>query len=90
MTEGKKDKLVAQLVSSNQNMWVFDRKRIDEDLDTVLEENPEERLWLVVSSNHVSEYVFPTYRLRLHDVIKIGRVRFRVREIVSRQYNEDH
>ena len=78
------------MIASNQNLWIFDRKKITEDLDLILEENPEERLWLVVSSHHVPEYVFATYRLKLHDVIKIGRVRFRVREIVTRQYTEDH
>lgn len=33
--------------------------------------------------------MFPTYRLKPLDIIKIGRVRFKVTEAVSRPYNEE-
>jgi hypothetical protein len=90
MYSKKDETLVARIILSHNYLWVFDRTLIDENLDTVLDGKPEERVWLVVSSHKVPEYVFPTVRLHLNDVVKFGRVRFRVREIVSRQYNDDH
>ena len=53
---------------------------------TILEKKPEERLWLVVAKHRVPEFEFPTYRLKLFDLFKVGRIRFKVREIVNQFY----
>ena len=63
---------------------------IGENHEEILDSNPEERLWLNVESGLESDFTFATHRLRKHDVIKMGRVRFRVREIVSPFYQAEN
>jgi hypothetical protein len=40
-----------------------------------------------VAQHWTSEFSFAAIRLKLNDILKVGRVRFKVREIVSRVYN---
>lgn len=59
-------------------------------MNELLEKKPDERIWLNVASHTVPEYSFATYRLKKFDLIKVGRVRFKVREIVSPIYLEEN
>lgn len=56
----------------------------------MLEKKPDERIWLNVSSHVVPEYSFCTFRLKKFDMLKVGRVRFKIREIVSATYNVEN
>jgi len=79
--------------------WIYHKTTIEEDEDEV-EKNPESKLWTVVKHCKVTEGSAyqqsarikrggvdePGYTLMPSDVIKLGRVRFKVREIVSPAY----
>lgn len=75
---------------STGTCWLFHKNLIDDTLDQVLEKKPEERLWLVVAGNKSSDFDFPAQRLKKFDLFKVGRVRFKVREIVSAYYKEEN
>jgi len=49
---------------------------------------PEEKLWKIVKTNYIAGLDFPAHQLALNDIIKIGRVRFKIREIESEVYKE--
>lgn len=54
----------------------------------MLEKKPEEKVWFnVAQSNLKSPKNISAYRLKKNDLFKLGRVRFKVREIVSPFYN---
>ncbi len=61
-------------------------------LDYIKEEdlfkNPERMLWKVVRHSYDAREDIKGHRLMKGDVIKIGRVRFKVREIVSPTYKK--
>ena len=52
----------------------------------MLERKPEEKIWQVVRSTYQPQVDFPCYRIRRRDLIKVGRVRFKVRDIMSPVY----
>ena len=78
--------MIARFKWAHDSFWLFHKQMIDENLNELLEKKPDERLWLNVSTYHVPDYNFATYRLKKYDLIKVGRVRFKVREIVSPIY----
>jgi SRSO17 transposase len=78
--------MIAQVRWVDGHFWVFHRQMIDEGLEMLLEKKPDERLWLNVANHYTEEYNFACYRLRKNDMIKVGRVRFKIREIVSPIY----
>lgn len=43
-----------------------------------------------MASHFVKEYNFATIRLKKNDLIKIGRIRFKIKEIVSPIYVEEN
>ena len=45
-------------------------------------------MWRVVRSNRCDEFDFSCYRLMKGDVIKFGRVRFKVRDLISPTYKK--
>jgi hypothetical protein len=63
---------------------------VDETLDQSLDKKPEEKLWIVVATHRSPDFNFPTIRLKKFDLFKVGRVRFKVREIVSPYYREEN
>ena len=82
--------------------WIYHKSTLEDTEDDV-EKNPESKLWNVVKHSKVSEgglYSLATagrrqnpndpngYTLMPNDVIKLGRVRFKVREIVSPVYTK--
>ena len=54
----------------------------------VEEKKPEEKIWRVVRDNRCPEMEMPCYRLQKKDLIKVGRVRFKIRDIMSPVYRE--
>jgi hypothetical protein len=70
--------------------WIFHRSLVDETLDAVLEKSPEQKLWLVVAQNTSSDFDFPAHKLSKNDLFKVGRVRFKIREIVSNHYLQEN
>lgn len=54
----------------------------------MLEKKPEEKIWQVVHSTYQPQMDFPCYKLRRRDLIKVGRVRFKIREIMSPAYKQ--
>lgn len=52
----------------------------------MLEKKPEEKIWKVVRENGCPEMDVPCYRLNKKDLIKVGRVRFKIRDIMSPVY----
>ena len=61
---------------------------MDKDIDAVLEKKPEEKIWRVVRESRCPELEIPCYRLMKKDLIKVGRVRFKIRDIMSPVYRE--
>ena len=61
---------------------------MDNDIDAVLEKKPEEKIWRVVRESRCPELEIPCYRLMKKDLIKVGRVRFKIRDIMSPVYRE--
>jgi len=54
----------------------------------VLEVKPEEKLWQVVKETWQTKLELFCFRLRKRDLIKVGRVRFKIREVMSPIYQE--
>lgn len=52
----------------------------------MLEKKPEEKIWRVVKEIPCPEMSYPAYRLNKRDLIKVGRVRFKIRDIMSPVY----
>ena len=78
-----KDTKVKQLEAAEQEADPLDYIK-EEDLF----KNPERMLWKVVRHAYDAREDIKGHRLMKGDVIKIGRVRFKVREIVSPTYKK--
>jgi hypothetical protein len=63
---------------------------IDESSESVLERKPEEKIWQVVRETQYPEMSIPCYRLKKRDLIRVGRVRFKIRDIMSPQYRSQN
>ena len=88
MSSEATDKIIARLMHQNGSYWIFHRNYIDEMIDQVLEKKPEEKIWRVVRDNRCAGMEMPCYRLQKKDLIKVGRVRFKIRDIMSPVYRE--
>lgn len=47
-------------------------------------------MWLVVSANKSDQFDFPAQKLKKFDLFKVGRVRFKIREIESDYYRQEN
>ena len=72
----------------NGAYWFYHKNHIDEAIDNVLEKKPEEKIWRVVRDQKDPDMNVPCIRLHKRDLIKVGRVRFKIREIMSPAYAE--
>ena len=88
MSSEATDKIIARLMHQNGSYWIFHKNYIDEMIDQVLEKKPEEKIWRVVRDNRCAGMEMPCYRLQKKDLIKVGRVRFKIRDIMSPVYRE--
>lgn len=55
-----------------------------------MEKKPEDKVWIVVAGNKIKEINQSAVRLKKFDLFKVGRVRFRVREIVTPFYAQEN
>ena len=67
--------------------WIFHSSCIEES-EEELEKNPESKLWRVVKHCKQQNGSSVGYKLQPEDLIKLGRVRFKVREICSPAYKK--
>lgn len=88
MSQELKDRIIARLMHLNGSYWVFNKNLVDDGLDQLLEKKPEEKIWRVVRDTRCPEMEIPCYRLQKRDLIKVGRVRFKIRDIMSPVYRE--
>lgn len=88
MTQEQRDTIIARLLHQNGAYWIFHKAFADDQIDQVLEKKPEEKIWRVVRDNKCPEMEMPCYRLKKKDLIKVGRVRFKIRDIMSPVYRE--
>jgi len=86
MDETDKEKIIARILNFNGNYWIYHKNFVDSQIDQVLEKKPEEKIWRVVKENICAEMEIPCYRLNKRDLIKVGRVRFKIRDIMSPVY----
>ena len=86
MENYKTDKIIARAFYQNGSYWIFHKNLIDEGLEGVLEKKPEEKIWRVVRDSKSSEMNVPCVKLQKRDLIKVGRVRFKIREMMSPTY----
>jgi hypothetical protein len=84
------ESMMARILKVPSGFWVFQKTLVDEILDQTLDKKPEEKLWIVVATHRLPDFNFPTIRLKKFDLFKVGRVRFKVREIVSPFYREEN
>lgn len=82
----EREKIVARILNFNGNYWIYHKSFVDSQIDQVLEKKPEEKIWRVVRENICAEMENPCYRLCKRDLIKVGRVRFKIRDIMSPVY----
>lgn len=88
LSDKERDAIVARLLYRDGSYWVFHKQLIDETLEQVCERKPEEKIWQIVRETMCAEMDFPCYRIQKDDLLKVGRVRFKVREINSPVYKE--
>ena len=88
MSAETKDKIIARLLHQSASYWIFHKSYIDDNIDSVLEKKPEEKIWRVVRDNREPGMETPCCRLLKKDLIKVGRVRFKIRDIMSPVYRE--
>lgn len=90
MTQEKKDSIVGRILIKDGKYWLFHKMLIDEGLQEVLEKKPEEKVWRVVKEvhNEIPELETPSIKLNKGDLIKVGRVRFKIRDIMSPMYEK--
>jgi len=86
MAETDREKIVARILNFNGNYWIYHKNFVDSQIDQVLEKKPEEKIWRVVRENICAEMEIPCYRICKRDLIKVGRVRFKIRDIMSPVY----
>ena len=88
LDEKYKDKIIARLLHQDGSYWIYHKNFIDDDIDQVLEKKPEEKIWRVVRETRCPELEIPCYRIMKKDLIKVGRVRFKIRDIMSPMYKD--
>ena len=76
-------------MKSGKDLWVFSKQLVDEFHRIAIEKQVEDNLWLVVAQNKLPEYFFCTYRLRPGDVIKFGKIRYKVLEANTSMYRKE-
>ena len=86
MSADERERIVARILYFNSHYWIYHKNFVDSQIDQVLEKKPEEKIWRVVRENICAEMETPCYRLCKRDLIKVGRVRFKIRDIMSPVY----
>ena len=87
MDKAKADRIVARAYYQNGSYWIYHKNLVDEGLDGVLEKKPEEKIWKVVRDHKNPEMNQACIKLQKRDLIKVGRVRFKIRNMMSPAYS---
>ena len=69
------------------NYWIYHTSYLEEDGEEY-EKNTEDKLWKIAKYCKSKNKQIDGYKLTKNDVIKVGRVRFRVKEIQSPAYRK--
>ena len=90
MSQAAKDTIVARLMQREGAYWLFHKNFVDSAADQVLERKPEEKIWRVVREHpsHPEMPGVPSCLIQKRDLIKVGRVRFKIRDAMSPVYRE--
>lgn len=90
MSAERRENIVGRILVKDGKYWLFHKHLIDEGLQDVLEKKPEEKAWRVVKEvyNEIPELETPSIKLNKGDLIKVGRVRFKIRDIMSPMYEK--
>ena len=67
--------------------WIFHSSTVEEN-DDEIEKNPESKLWRIVKYCKAKNANIDGYKLMPEDLIKLGRVRFKIRDIQSSSYKK--
>lgn len=86
----QQERILVRVLNKNKEYWVYHKNLVDETQDQVIHKKPEEKLWKLVKTNYIPGLDFPAHQLVKNDIIKIGRVRFKIREIESEVYKEQN
>jgi hypothetical protein len=84
----EREKIVCRFFFREGSYWIYHKNFIDEAIDQILERKPEEKIWQVVKSTYQREMDFPCYKIQRRDLIKVGRVRFKIRDVMSPVYKK--
>ena len=84
------ENLIARCLLRRDSYWLYHRQLIDDQCEQVLETKPEEKLWQVVKQTYQPKLQLNCYRLKRRDSIKVGRVRFKIRDIYSPAYKDSN
>jgi len=90
MGQAAKDRIVARLMHREGAYWLFHKNFLDTTADQVLERKPEEKIWRVVREHPAYPEMpdMPSCLIQKKDLIKVGRVRFKIRDVMSPVYRE--
>mmetsp|Transcript_7356 Transcript_7356/g.5622 ORF Transcript_7356/g.5622 Transcript_7356/m.5622 type:complete len:109 (+) Transcript_7356:93-419(+) len=84
----KKDQ-VAKIVEYNNSFWIFHESYFDSSAgDEGMERCPEQRIWKIARYCRSKNKQTEGHRLVKGDILKMGRLRFKVRDIVSDGYKK--
>ena len=88
MSVEERDKIICRFFYNNDHYWVYHKNFVDETAQQVSESKPEEKIWQVVKKTTNPEIDFPCYKISKRDLIKVGRVRFKIRDVMSPVYKK--
>jgi len=88
MAQSERDKIICRILQKDGKYWLFHKHYVDEILQDTLEKKPEEKCWRVVRECSIPEMDRPCIKLGKGDLIKVGRVRFKIRDIMSPVYEK--
>ena len=88
LSDEDKEGVIARCLYRDNSYWIYHKNLIDETAEVILEKKPEEKIWQVVKHLRQPQFDFPCYKIRKNDLVKVGRVRFKIRDLMSPVYKE--
>lgn len=81
------ENVIARCLFEGGSYWLHHKFLIEHESEKLLFTKPEDKCWQVVKSIWQPRLRLNCYKLKRNDLIKVGRVRFKIREIQSPVYN---
>lgn len=75
------ENVIARCLLEQGSYWLYHKFLIGQDSEQLLYSKPEEKCWQVVKSIWQPKLQLNCHKLKRNDLIKVGRVRFKVRDI---------